>query len=146
MKRLKLIKQRETTECGVACVAMVTGTSMREARKAIQFKNSENFRTRSTDLRSALAISRFRLGRKVECSSWDKLLGREVIALVAARHHITPNGEHRWHWLVFDGTNTKEPRALDPEKGIRDDFGRIRMSWYHLITKAGQVHPGGTTL
>jgi hypothetical protein len=115
---------------------MLTGKSLTEARSEIQLTNDGDYRTYPSDLRRALANSSIRLGRKVDCSSWDSILNRSVQALVAVRHTVTPNGLDRWHWLLFDGT-CSSPRLLDPERGIRTDFGRIRLKWYHLVTPDG---------
>lgn len=133
MKRIKIIKQHHPTECGAACVAMLTGSSLAKARAAIRFTNGGDYRTYPSNLRQALAKSGIRLGRKVKCSSWNALLGRSVLAISAVHHYVTPSGLDRWHWLLFDGTGA-EPRLLDPQRGIRTDFGRIHLSWYHLVT------------
>lgn len=136
MKRLRMIMQRRSTECGAACVAMLTGTSLTAARAAIEFNNDGDYRTYPSGLRRVLCTAGIRLGRKVECSSWDGLRKRSVRAIAAVRHHVTPSGLDRWHWILFDSTGDV-PRAFDPERGIRTDFGRIRLSWYHLLIEAG---------
>lgn len=98
----------------------------------IRFGNQENYRTYPGDLRLALRNSGIRLGRQVSCASWDALKARAVKALAAIRYQVMRNGAERWHWVVFDGTG-KLPRILDPERGARNDFGRMHIKWYHLV-------------
>jgi hypothetical protein len=59
---------------------MLTSATLAKARSAIQFNNDGDYRTNSSDLRQALVSSGIRLGRKVDCSSWEALLKRSVIA------------------------------------------------------------------
>lgn len=127
-----MVKQQHSTKCGAACVAMLTGMPLKEARSAIQFSNDGDYRTYPSDLRRILATTGIRLGRKVACFSWKVLLDRPIRAVVAVRHHVAPKGLDRWHWVLFDGSGDM-PRVLDPERGIRTDFGRIHLSWYHLV-------------
>ena len=129
---IRLVRQRHPTECGVACFAMLSRMSLSEARESIQFANDGDYRTYPSDLKIALAKERIVLGRKVCSSSWDSLFHRPVRALAAVRYTVNVSGRERWHWLIFDGAGQK-PLIFDPEKGVRTDFGRIRLSWYHII-------------
>lgn len=140
--KLKLVRQKKTTECGAACVAMLTGTSLARAKKNIQFRNSGNLRTFSPDLRQALAKSNIRLGRRidtrlkigpgsrVDTKLWEKLISGKAQALVALWRPPSAKNEARWHWVVFDREG-----VLDPKKShIRTDYGRMRIWWYHPIS------------
>lgn len=115
---------------------MLTGVSLAEARRVVEFSNEGDYRTSSSALRVALADSGVRMGRKVGSSSWDSLRRRPVRAIAAVRSHTTRGGNARWHWTLFDGLD-RTPRLLDPERGVRTDFGRVKLSWYHLIRHDG---------
>ncbi len=134
MAPLPMVRQRGDTSCGVACAAMLAREeSLVKIRQRIHFGNDHDDRTYPKDLRSTLKTFKRRLGRAVKTQDWSLLIGRRVHALAAIRYRKSGEKPGRWHWVVFDGYRAR-PAVLDPEKGLRRDFGRMRLHWYHLIS------------
>lgn len=134
-KRIRFISQANTTECGVACVAMLMerGT-LRKARKLIEFPNDGDFRTTHTEIRNALEPFGVTIGRKISCNDWKILRESVSVALVAVNHSIdSEDNIPKWHWLVYDNTGTP-PRILDPnKKTVRKSHGNTRVAWFHHV-------------
>lgn len=103
--RIRLVPQRYSTDCGVACVAMIAGVSYQEAFDAIGFTaERKQFYTTHTCVTNALR----RLGISVKrrkFRSWQEISGP---AIVPVNHRSS--GQF-FHWVVFDGR-----RILDPKQ------------------------------
>lgn len=105
---MKTIKQREENDCGVACVAMLAGTSYDEARAVIYPKGRSKL-TKTKDLSKALV----KLGRK-PLSDRRQPFGSKVPqdldtdALVFVE---MDNGDDSKHWIVWDA---KAKKLRDP--------------------------------
>jgi hypothetical protein len=135
MRSLRFIRQRKWTECGVACLAMVAGLTLRAAREKFAFPKPGYYGADVDDMRRAFEASGKRLGRKVRSRTWARLRERNtpITALVAVSmaRRGTRNAGY-WHWVLFNG-NHDYYEILDPKRGRRQSEGKLRISWYHLI-------------
>lgn len=138
MITLKLIKQVKRTECGVACVAMLCGVSIEEARKLLgQTNDQKTGWTNTAEIRSALATKGIRLGKEVWCDNWRKLESKSGVLLVSVNYKIILNvsGEKKsnWHCAIYHTAQVDGP-LLDPNpKKKRRIPGSTRLaSYFHV--------------
>lgn len=123
---MKRVQQRsiEHADCGVACVAMLAGSTYKKAFEAFGFVDDQHeFYTRHHHLNSALEA----LGCKVKSKlfrSWHEIGGP---AIVAVNH--TQDGRY-WHWVAFDGEAILDPKPNRP--GRKRDFRGIRGSGFYI--------------
>lgn len=117
---MRFKKQKYSTSCGIACVAMLTGKShnavMQKAIKLFDWDFSqefleENSLTNSRDLIRLLA--KFGLTAKLKkFESWDALEGRNIIAVWFDKK------KNYWHWIVAERKDSKlvilDPKAERP--------------------------------
>ena len=107
--KLRLIKQKDATGCGIAAVAMVAGVSYEAAKDAVYPNRSARRRTFATDtvhLRDALRS----LGIPVADRCIRVTKGTSQLPQTALlKTNRKPNGV--FHWVVWDG---KRKRILDP--------------------------------
>ena len=105
---LRLIPQQNSTDCGVACVAMICGVSYKAAFKAMFPQGSKkNFRTHYKDLKRGIsALGRRHAPRAAHApSEWKRMKCTAIVR--------TGNGaDWNWHWVVFDSV---QGRLLDPK-------------------------------
>jgi hypothetical protein len=135
---LKHIVQKKRTECGTACVAILCGTRISEARDLLgQTRSQKTGWTGTRDIRTALAFKGLRLGKEVWSSDWNDLVGKAMPILVAVNYKewSTRTGTERasWHWAVYDASNARSP-LLDPltPRGPRVP-GKTRLcSYFHV--------------
>jgi ABC-type bacteriocin/lantibiotic exporter with double-glycine peptidase domain len=106
---IKCVRQKDASGCGIACVAIVTGTPY-ETVKRLMFGDIKRrgFHTETLDLKRALR----QLGRKPGARAIP-LQGRHLSdlnfqAIVATNRN--PAGT-RWHWVVWDGKKVLDPRG-----------------------------------
>lgn len=132
MIKLRLVRQKKgSTECGVACVAMLARITPEQAHACIHFPNSKNSRTTATELRKALKQYGIVLQKKVESSDWKSLKQKDGVALVATRYN---KDKDEWHWILFNSAGDGERfEILDPERGHTDQIRTRKMSWYHTV-------------
>jgi len=126
--KLRRLKQRDKTGCGLACVAMVTGKKYGEIKKqAIELGVVEPkgpFGTFSRDIRLLLKKNQRKAmgGRKAK--HWDNLPDLAIAGI----NYSEAAGE--WHWVVFVRT-ASDAYVLDPwhktKASRRRDFGRMRL-------------------
>ncbi len=112
---MRLIRQKYSTSCGIACVAMITGKS----HKTIMQKAIELFQWHSEDLEYNSRTSRKMIkillaefgieGTFKSFSSWDNIEG---LNLVAVRYNPKTGN---WHWVVAK-RNKATLKIYDPEK------------------------------
>lgn len=129
---LRRVPQRswEKGDCGIACVAMITGKSYEvvlEAFKGLRMESSpSSFRTRHKEVEALLG----RLDHKAErkrFQGWDKIPGHAIVKVDARK-----NGA--WHWVVFDAGRGC-PTVHDPKPGKRmliTDFRGLKGSGQYL--------------
>ena len=111
---------------------MLTGKGIHTIRREL-YGDIDNQRTHAHDLKPILSRHGLRLGRKVESNCWTMLLGRPLTALVAIRFRSLAGADY-WHWVIFDGTRGGGT-VYDPQKGIRRDWGRMRLAFYHIVER-----------
>lgn len=119
---IRLVPQRHTTDCGVACVAMIAGVSYQQAFNAIGFSEvHKQFYTTHTCLTIALR----KLGAHVRWKkfrSWHDIPGPAIVAVNHRRKC------RKFHWVLYDGK-----RIIDPE--CKDRSRYCASGFYLLITK-----------
>jgi len=134
MLKLRHVRQINSTECGIACVAMLTGTGIRDARKLFPSGSAKGSkRTCPADIRKALRKKSILLGREVVTQSWDQVRRRARIALVAVNLKEDTNRDPIWHWVIYDGTDPLNC-ILDPASDRRRPIhNRTRLcSYFHV--------------
>ncbi len=108
---MRLIKQKDDgNECGVACVAMLSGCTYAEAFHALYLKGKAK-RTSLADMRRALAQfeTNLEVRRKMRRVRRNELPDLGADALLKT----TPRSDGDWHWMVWDARRKK---ILDPKK------------------------------
>lgn len=102
---MKRVQQLTTTDCGLACVAMVTGRPYDEIRKTalrlIKFKRKYFYCTTDDNLRTLLKHYDIELGDKEEYSEWNNI-PKFCIAGVNLRRK-------NWHWVVVKNKTIYDP-------------------------------------
>ena len=126
--KLRRLIQRDTTGCGLACVAMIAGKKYAEVkRKAIELglvDSNGPFRTSCGELRMLVKAigGEALIGRKA--TYWASL---PDLAIAGINYREKKN---EWHWVVFVREG-KDTYVLDPWHKIkttkRRDFGRMRL-------------------
>lgn len=99
--RVKKIMQRDRFGCGVACAAMVAGTSYDSARRifsesGLAAKNRP-FATNFSELRHCLKLLGIDSTLR-RWSSWDDLDDLGIVAVSSSQNSSTRN----WHWVVCE--------------------------------------------
>jgi ABC-type bacteriocin/lantibiotic exporter with double-glycine peptidase domain len=103
---MRMIKQRNETDCGIACLAMLASISWAQAKHALFGKRRrKGFYTTKDEMRAAL----IRFGvitskRLVVCRNPERLERDAPL-----RTNVLANGN--WHWAVWDA---KRKKVLDP--------------------------------
>jgi ABC-type bacteriocin/lantibiotic exporter with double-glycine peptidase domain len=133
--KIRLVKQRRTVDCGVACVAMVSGYSYATAKAAIaEDDDSRSLRTDNANLRGALARLGVKVGsRAIPRSTFAGLNRRSIVAINYDRKRNT------WHWVVFE-PDPKGGFVLDPRPTVkrnkRRDLHNLKIEWYLPLTRS----------
>ena len=132
MRKLKHVAQKRRTDCGVACIQILTGVSESKARAALGMpKGARSDRTDVAPIRAALAKLGHRMGREVYCDEWDELASRVDRALVAVNYR---EATYTWHWIVFDNADPHKP-LLDPQRTARRGVNsRTRVCTYYRVS------------
>jgi ABC-type bacteriocin/lantibiotic exporter with double-glycine peptidase domain len=104
------VEQKDDTGCGIACVAMITGKTYRQAKRFFQERvflpTERKPHTRHYQLRRALE----KLGISTEKRLFRKWRSIENLSIVP----ISRRADTGWHWVVFV-PNGVRPYILDPE-------------------------------
>lgn len=117
--KIRFVPQRRSTDCGVACIAMIAGVSYQEAFDAIGFPaECEEFYTTHTRLTNALRRLGVSVSRR-KFRSWVDIPGP---AIVAVNHR---SNRQLFHWVTFDGR-----QILDPKQ---NNCHRYRASGFYLL-------------
>jgi hypothetical protein len=127
MKPRRLV-QRNTTGCGLACVAMVTNKTYGEIRNlAIKLgivKENGSHITSSAAIRRLVEASGGRAMQGRKATHWGKL---PDLAVAGINYSEVKN---EWHWVIFVRT-ALDMYVLDPwhktKTKKRRDFGRMRL-------------------
>ena len=117
--KIRFVPQRHSTDCGVACVAMIAGVSYQEAFDAFRFSpDQRQFYTTHTCLTKALGRLGISVLRK-KFRSWQAIPG---LAIVAVNHRCN---RQLFHWVMFDGR-----QILDP---MQNKYRQHRASGFYLL-------------
>lgn len=127
------VRQRHSTGCGIAAAATLAGISYARAYREYRtlFPDEPSHRTDSPEIRTLVRRFGVRLGRLVRTHRWTMLKRRCLVAVNYDR-----KTDH-WHWVVFEPTE-EGGYVLDSKSkrpgGRRQDFRRMRLAWYHMIS------------
>ena len=129
---LKLITQANLTDCGLACVAMVSGKSLetvlRAAIKECGYPKEGPHTTSDEDLFKLLDHFGIKYGKKQKVKTVDAL---PSIAIMETRKMPSTGNSHL---VVFERTADGEAKALDPgwwlKQQIRSDWNRIKLDTF----------------
>lgn len=113
---MRLVRQKYSTSCGIACVAMLLNLKQSDVMKmAVDLfdwdisKCTENFRTNQDDIIELISNLGYKGKKKFKTfKDWNNFDG---LNLVAVRYTKKCN----WHWIVVVGNN-KGITIYDPEK------------------------------
>ena len=108
---MRRVIQEDTTGCGLACIAMLSGRSYKEVRnlalKELGFEDNGEFYTGTSHLVSLGQEFDLKIGkRRRKFKSFDLLPNKVILAINYKEKSDT------WHWVVFHRTN-KEQYILD---------------------------------
>lgn len=124
---MKRIRQEHRTGCGIACVAMLSGTTyayaMSIAVKVLNWDESQRtFYTSSSQLKNLLLEMNIRASRGRSIRKWSSMPNMAIVGINYNEKRDT------WHWVIFRRDADRE-YVLDPQskRDIRTDFGRMRL-------------------
>lgn len=129
---LKLTTQANLTDCGLACVAMVSGKSLetvlRVAIKECDYPKEGPHTTTDENLYKLLDHFGIKYGKKQKIKTVDAL---PSIAIMETRKMPSTGNSHL---VVFERTADGEARALDPgwwlKQQVRSDWNRIKLDTF----------------
>lgn len=128
---MKRVTQRERTDCGVACIAMVASVSYEDAQKALG--DAAHSRTQVADLRKALDKLGYCLGRRSIPIAPEKLQQLTFDCILKTKPGPKSGN---WHWMVWDSNAQK---ILDPQpKGKAYKRPLSRVSAYIQIKRKAE--------
>lgn len=137
---LKLITQANLTDCGLACVAMVSGKSLetvlRTAVKECGYPKDGPHTTSDEDLFKLLDHFGIKYGKKQKVKTVDAL---PPIAIMETRKMPSTGNSHL---VVFERTADGDEHVLDPgwwlKQQIRNDWNRIRLDTFIPIVTGNE--------
>ena len=123
---IRRVVQKDSTGCGIACAAMLSGTTYRRAKLlAIDLGIASDrppYYTSSRDLSLLLRKLGLEPSRGRRLSRWESL---QCLSVVGINHNDETD---TWHWVVYVPT-ANGGYVLDPKKSIKSarrvDFGRM---------------------
>jgi ABC-type bacteriocin/lantibiotic exporter with double-glycine peptidase domain len=124
---MRFVRQKSDLDCGIACVAMVSGRGYAAAKRAFG-KGAEKRPTKASEVVDALR----RLGvacrkNRVRCrtaAERKRLRDSDKTAIVGVK---IPESEVDWHWIVWDA---KRKEWRDPERCPEERYVRPRILFY----------------
>jgi len=133
---MKRIVQENGTGCGIACAAMIAGTSYARAKRvALQegvVDERPPYYTTSADLVRLLAALGARAERPRKVVRWPSVSGLSIVGIGYNRTSDT------WHWVVYvpspNGDYVLDPRARI-KSDRRVDFTRMHPHRYIPVTR-----------
>lgn len=136
---VRRILQEDSTGCGLACVAMVAGTSYAKV-KAIAIRlgiagERPPYYTSAKNLSMLMRELGLRSSKERMLSDWKAFSSPSIVG-------INFNEKHRtWHWVVYV-PSADGGYVLDPKKVIksarRTDFSRMRPRSYIPMLRAAR--------
>ncbi len=133
---MKLIKQKLGSDCGIACVAMLTTKSYDEVYERFKTLFPDKVRDKSyyTDfheIEKMLNEYNVHISRKHRFRKWESL---PILSLLWTKYN---KKDQSWHWVVFERNQDGVGLVYDPWKelknNIRNDFNIINVKYYHEI-------------
>ena len=129
---LKLITQANLTDCGLACVAMVSGKSLeavlRAAIKECGYPKEGPHTTSDEDLFKLLDHFGIKYGKKQKVKTVEAL---PPLAIMETRKMPSTGNSHL---VVFERTADGDEHALDPgwwlKQQVRSDWNRIKLDTF----------------
>ena len=130
---MRLVKQNDDDGCGLACVAMVTGTSYGAVRRTYR----EVFRKKRTDEVGTTSLSKLKKIMRRHDIAIDgrmkRFAGRKPDELdlgFDALLKVNPRLDgDEWHWVLWDH---RRHRVLDPK---RPPYERLRYVGYWKLRR-----------
>jgi hypothetical protein len=107
---MRWIRQRVSTDCGIAAVAIIADVTYEEAKSAFGEFPGRGFATVAKDIRRALRRLGSRLGKRKRDLRGVTTLDLKFDAIVRVKHPSTRNPREK-HWIVWDSA---ERCVLDP--------------------------------
>ena len=129
---IKLVTQANLTDCGLACVAMVTGKSLdavlRVAIKECGYPKDGPHTTTDENLFKLLDHFGIKYGKKQKVKSVEAL---PPLAIMETRKMPSTGNSHL---VVFERTAEGDEHALDPgwwlKQQVRSDWNRIKLDTF----------------
>ena len=129
---LKLITQETLTDCGLACVAMVSGKSLEVVRKfavkELGYPKDGPYTTTHDNLYKMLAHFGIGHGKKAPFKS---LAAMPALAIMETRKMPSTGNSHL---VVFERIEDGDERVLDPgwwlKQQVRRDWNRIKLDTF----------------
>jgi ABC-type bacteriocin/lantibiotic exporter with double-glycine peptidase domain len=139
---MRLIRQRTSADCGVACIATLAGGGYAKAlRTAVRLFERRIVRE-GLDDKQVLQLGRrlgLKIGREVRTSRWERVTD---LALVSTHPRKRRDGSGiDWHWSVAQRVNGGV-RVFDPGRrggGVHATVDRIPLYSYREVRRAS--HP-----
>lgn len=137
MSSIRRVIQKDGTGCGLACAAMLGGTSYLRAKTlAVRLGISSDrppYYTSAGQLSLLLRNLGLRPSKGRRLSKWESLQGLSVVGINYREKDDT------WHWVVYV-PSADGGYVLDPKKSVktarRTDFGRMIPRSYIPITRS----------
>ena len=126
--------QEETTGCGIAAVANISGLTyaqMKRIANAMGIHAADQALWSDTQYVRRLLLARdfATSDNEIPFESWDSL---PDLALLSIKHY-QENGRNFWHWVVFKRLGG-QPIVLDSasylSSNIRTDFDAMQPKWF----------------
>lgn len=122
--KIRSVRQRYRSDCGVACVAMVAGVPYQLAFSELGFSEKDSrFYTRHGQLAKALENLGCLVQRR-RFRSWEDISGW---AILPVNHRCS---RQHFHWVVYDGNTVLDPYPTRPCR--EKDVTRYRASGWYL--------------
>lgn len=130
MKRVAQ-KHYESGDCGIACAAMLAGSSYEKAHEmALELglrKLNGNYHTRFRQIQDLLGKLGIQNSIQKRSSTWDAIKAPAILK-------VNQEGNY-WHWVVLAKNSRGELYILDPEPGRSGritTFGNYVLSGNHI--------------
>ncbi len=120
---MKHIIQKDDTGCGIACIAMIAGTTYKKIKN--QFVKYRGFYTGNDELADLAEMYNITLSRRItKFKDWDSIPDKAILKINYQK--ATKTRYECWHWVVYRNT-AKERYVLDPAttNPKRKDLKRI---------------------
>lgn len=105
---MKYVKQDSGPTCGVACYAMITGVTFKEAHKKIKKRmNSRGLKT--IDMIRALKADNHKIVGSGRLRPVGKKTWRDLPKTSLVKVRPTNCSKYHWHWVIWDGKKVYDP-------------------------------------